>query len=307
MSIYLRELRDQIDKHFTLNEIKGLCFNLSVDFDNLDGGVKRAKIEALINYLVDRSQLSSLIYQLKIERPNREWGNVSRYMQIEHSKRKFSLLSKDSSKPRYIWNSYRAPFVIGGIFFAIIIVLYQDLRSSFSVISPTNRIGQTLVMNVNTQSSNEALISSSTLKLDQYRDLPDCPNETTSDANSTMTSTVPVPSLNVTSAKVESETLSLQWTYGSQLSENQRFAVRLWSVNEPEQRHSLVWVKERCFNLRTNNEAFPPGNYYYNILVVQDTHPLSSEGIDNSWEQLERTPPEIITIPDLSSNSLPSS
>ena len=51
----LRHLRDGLDAQFNLAEIESICFDLGVDYDNLAGKTKRAKIESLIKQLVIRS------------------------------------------------------------------------------------------------------------------------------------------------------------------------------------------------------------------------------------------------------------
>ncbi len=65
-----KKLNGIIDNHFNLEELKELCFNLNIDYDNLSGETKKIKISELIKYLNRRSNLKKLIELIQTTRPN---------------------------------------------------------------------------------------------------------------------------------------------------------------------------------------------------------------------------------------------
>ncbi len=73
---HLRDLRRKMVDHFNLNELKSLSFDLSVDWDSLDGDTIALKSQALISYLGRRGRLSDLIILLREERPNVDWAKI---------------------------------------------------------------------------------------------------------------------------------------------------------------------------------------------------------------------------------------
>jgi len=62
-------LRDLIDDGFNLDELQILCFDLGVDYENLGGGAKRAKVCALVSYMRRRNLLDQLEAGVRGERP----------------------------------------------------------------------------------------------------------------------------------------------------------------------------------------------------------------------------------------------
>ena len=77
----LPELVDKIDRTFNLSEIRGLCFQLSIDYENLSGENKKDKIISLVNYCKNRRKLEELVNQCKILRPKEFWHfNESWYL-----------------------------------------------------------------------------------------------------------------------------------------------------------------------------------------------------------------------------------
>jgi hypothetical protein len=62
-----RELREFIDQRFGLTDIRTICFDFGIDFENLVGGGK--KIEALINHMDHRRGLKELLIRLRDDRP----------------------------------------------------------------------------------------------------------------------------------------------------------------------------------------------------------------------------------------------
>lgn len=62
-------LRSLVAEHFDLEELRDLCFDLNVDFDDLRGEGKTAKARELIMYVQRRDRLNDLIVELKRLRP----------------------------------------------------------------------------------------------------------------------------------------------------------------------------------------------------------------------------------------------
>ncbi len=62
-----------LDKSFSREEIRLLCFQLGIDYENLAGETKIAVIQSLIIYLNKRNRIDELIKSLQELRPNIEW------------------------------------------------------------------------------------------------------------------------------------------------------------------------------------------------------------------------------------------
>ena len=68
-----RQLRHLLDKYFNAEDIKTLCFDLFVDFDNLSGENKAAKIRELVLHLEQNGRLPTLINRVQSLRPQVAW------------------------------------------------------------------------------------------------------------------------------------------------------------------------------------------------------------------------------------------
>ena len=73
-----RDLRLKIDKYFTLDELRIICFDLSIDFDHIPGLDKLSKIVGLIEYVNRKDRLDALLNVLQLERPNVNWPGFSK-------------------------------------------------------------------------------------------------------------------------------------------------------------------------------------------------------------------------------------
>lgn len=65
----LPRLRDLLVNSFSLSELRDLCFDLNIDFEDLPGGTRRMKVIELIGYLQRRGRLEELIRQVQLRRP----------------------------------------------------------------------------------------------------------------------------------------------------------------------------------------------------------------------------------------------
>lgn len=63
--------------HFDGEELRELCFNLKVVYDDLRGENRKTKAQELINYLNRRERLPELISEMKKQRPNIRWPGDS--------------------------------------------------------------------------------------------------------------------------------------------------------------------------------------------------------------------------------------
>ncbi|MBE2223102.1 MAG: NACHT domain-containing protein [Anaerolineae bacterium] len=68
-------LRRQIAQSFTLDEIRTLCFDLDVDYDELRGETKSSRIVSLVEYMQHRQRLDNLLLELRNQRPRSNWQN----------------------------------------------------------------------------------------------------------------------------------------------------------------------------------------------------------------------------------------
>lgn len=73
---YLSSLLEIMNKGFNTEELKTFCFNLNVEYENLEGEVKSSKIRELITYFSRRNNLSFLIGEGKKIRPNISWDKL---------------------------------------------------------------------------------------------------------------------------------------------------------------------------------------------------------------------------------------
>jgi hypothetical protein len=69
----LRQLRELVDQHFNDEELRDLCFDLGVDYDNLGGRGTAANGRELIDLLQRQQRLPDLIALARQQRPNVTW------------------------------------------------------------------------------------------------------------------------------------------------------------------------------------------------------------------------------------------
>ena len=68
-TIFRSLFRELINQSFNLDEIKTLCFDLGVDYDDIPGEAKEGKIRELISYFGRRQELDRLLAKLQELRP----------------------------------------------------------------------------------------------------------------------------------------------------------------------------------------------------------------------------------------------
>jgi hypothetical protein len=73
---YFRELRELVEQRFDLEELRTLCADLGVDYDNLRGEGKAAKARELVAYLNRRERVSELANYVRQRRPTVSWPTL---------------------------------------------------------------------------------------------------------------------------------------------------------------------------------------------------------------------------------------
>lgn len=69
------DFRNKLRKTFSKEEVRSLCFDLELDYDDLKGETKTGKIESLIVAIVQNNLADAFIIILRRERPKEEWPN----------------------------------------------------------------------------------------------------------------------------------------------------------------------------------------------------------------------------------------
>ena len=73
----LIRLRKLLIEHFDLEELRLLCFDLGLDYEELAGKTKSTKMQDLITYLARRGELQRLIDEINSQRPKVDWPDFS--------------------------------------------------------------------------------------------------------------------------------------------------------------------------------------------------------------------------------------
>lgn len=101
---YLIELRMIIDSQFNKEELRILCFDLGVDYDNLIGESKAAKIVDLLSYLERSGEVHKAIEALTCSRPDIQWPEVIGEPSITKPEVKVAPeLPPKKPKLRWVW------------------------------------------------------------------------------------------------------------------------------------------------------------------------------------------------------------
>lgn len=73
----LADLHQNINQHFDISELKSICLELNIDYENLSGYNKLDKCRELISYLQRRGRLNDLIHVCERQRPHIKWGEIA--------------------------------------------------------------------------------------------------------------------------------------------------------------------------------------------------------------------------------------
>jgi energy-coupling factor transporter ATP-binding protein EcfA2 len=72
----LPNLRDLLDAHFSNDDLRQLCFDLGVEYENLAGSTRIGKAQSLIEYCLRHNRLSDLGRRCRELRPTISWPDV---------------------------------------------------------------------------------------------------------------------------------------------------------------------------------------------------------------------------------------
>ena len=73
----LKVLREIIARHFNLEELQLLCFDLGVDYENVTGQSKNNKALEIVTHCQRHNSINTLINLVKKLRPNIAWNKTS--------------------------------------------------------------------------------------------------------------------------------------------------------------------------------------------------------------------------------------
>jgi hypothetical protein len=71
-------LREALNTHYNDDELRTLCADLGVDYDNLAGGTKQSKVRELVDYLRRRERVYDLIEVVSKQRPDVNWYKLAK-------------------------------------------------------------------------------------------------------------------------------------------------------------------------------------------------------------------------------------
>jgi hypothetical protein len=75
-SAYLTELHTSLARRFNQGELRTLCFNLGVEYEDLPAEGRADKARELVEYLKRRQQISDLVRLCRHQRPDIAWDDV---------------------------------------------------------------------------------------------------------------------------------------------------------------------------------------------------------------------------------------
>jgi len=73
----LTNLHELLIEYFSLEELRTLCFDLGLDYDELCGEIKSARARDLITVMLRRNRLADLAAGVQVLRPNVDWPDVA--------------------------------------------------------------------------------------------------------------------------------------------------------------------------------------------------------------------------------------
>ena len=70
-------LRDLLNEHFNDAELRQLCFDLTIEYENLPGDTRLAKAQVLVQHCLRHNRLSELADRCRELRPTVAWPDVA--------------------------------------------------------------------------------------------------------------------------------------------------------------------------------------------------------------------------------------
>lgn len=117
------KFRQLISRHFDAEELKILCFDLDIDYDNLPGERKDLKVIELIDHLRSRKRIPDLVKVLNNARPPIHWEEI--LPEFEEGKPAYQTSEAVLAAVRYSAANTQRPslFVVGGFILAVAIFI----------------------------------------------------------------------------------------------------------------------------------------------------------------------------------------
>ena len=115
---YLRQLRDQVANSFDEEELRALVFDLGLDWDELQGTRKTARVQDLIVQLGRNGRLSELVDLLRVERPHLSWPEMpplEEQRQVIHS----AFPTQPISQQLWFWGVVITVFISLGLLLVV--------------------------------------------------------------------------------------------------------------------------------------------------------------------------------------------
>ena len=84
-NVGLAQLRQKIEKHFNLDEVKELVFELAINYENLPGETLRSKSRELVNYCQRHNLLQKLVEHCLTLRSHVDWWQGFRFSRSDRS------------------------------------------------------------------------------------------------------------------------------------------------------------------------------------------------------------------------------
>lgn len=82
---FLSDLHKQIDERFSFSEVRTLCFDMGIDFDNVPGDTKSAFIRNLLVSVAREGRLQELVDLVREQRSFINWENVPQGFELPKS------------------------------------------------------------------------------------------------------------------------------------------------------------------------------------------------------------------------------
>lgn len=77
-SINFKRLREQLSLLFNIDEIKTLCFDLGIEYENIPGDTLDGKTRELVNYCYKKGMLSKLLLECANSHPHINWNDTEK-------------------------------------------------------------------------------------------------------------------------------------------------------------------------------------------------------------------------------------
>jgi hypothetical protein len=152
----LAELRQVLSDYFSEEEIRTLCFDLSIDYDDLPATGKANKVRELVKYLERRDRIPDLESAVRRQRPNIPWDDTG-----EPS----TAFASSQTKPR--GHSTRVRNLKWGLALAAIVVLGVIIAASSGWLPPPRQLPPAVTPLVSSSSSQRGTPAPSAANLER--------------------------------------------------------------------------------------------------------------------------------------------